>query len=183
MEAQAKIVDITRDYPTGKFRVTLEFESVDVQAVNKLVDKLLTAVLKPYHKKRSLNANAYCWELCTRIAEILGTSKDEIYEYMVQRYGAVVREEDGKRTIFTAAGNIDVHHYFGDYHPKYIGDGHTNGKLFKHYVLLKGSSKCDTKEMSVLLDGIVSECKELGIETKTPDELERIKMLWKGEKE
>ena len=29
----------------------------------------------------------------------------------------------------------------------------------------------DTKEFSRLLDGIISECKEMGIETKTPNQL------------
>jgi hypothetical protein len=35
----------------------------------------------------------------------------------------------------------------------------------------------DTKEMSILIDGIVSEAKEMGIETLTPDELARIEYI------
>lgn len=34
-----------------------------------------------------------------------------------------------------------------------------------------GSSTYDTKEMSTLIDGIVSECRELDIETETPEKL------------
>jgi hypothetical protein len=41
-----------------------------------------------------------------------------------------------------------------------------------------GSSTFDTKEMSVFIDGIVSECQMLGIQTETPAELERMKSLW-----
>ena len=41
-----------------------------------------------------------------------------------------------------------------------------------------GSSTYNTKEMSVLIDGIVYEAKELGIETLPPDELERMKVEW-----
>ena len=41
-------------------------------------------------------------------------------------------------------------------------------------MMLKGSSEYDTKEMSHLIDGLVSECKEMGIETLPPEELERM---------
>ena len=46
------------------------------------------------------------------------------------------------------------------------------------YRLLKGSHTYDTKEMSELIDGTVSEAKELGIETLPPDELERMVNAW-----
>ena len=41
-------------------------------------------------------------------------------------------------------------------------------------MMLRGSSDYDTKEMSVLINGLVEECKEQGIETIPPDELRRI---------
>ena len=41
-----------------------------------------------------------------------------------------------------------------------------------------GSSKYDTANMSRLIDGIISECKEQGIETLPPEELERLKQQW-----
>lgn len=41
-----------------------------------------------------------------------------------------------------------------------------------------GSSTYDTKQMSVLIDGVVSECQELGIETLPPDEIQDLKNRW-----
>ena len=49
---------------------------------------------------------------------------------------------------------------------------------FAAYAMIKGSSEYDTKEMSVFIDGVVSEAKELGIQTETPEEIERLKALW-----
>lgn len=49
------------------------------------------------------------------------------------------------------------------------------------YAKLKGTSEYDTKEMSRFIDGIVSEAKELGIETLPPDEVARMKREWKNE--
>lgn len=49
---------------------------------------------------------------------------------------------------------------------------------YRTYVMLKGSSDYDTREMSELIDGLVSECKECGIETATPEELQRMLDLY-----
>lgn len=40
--------------------------------------------------------------------------------------------------------------------------------------MLRGSSTYDTDEMSKLINGLVSECQEMGIETLPPQELERM---------
>ena len=58
------------------------------------------------------------------------------------------------------------------------GETTLNGKLFKHYRVYKGSSEFDTKEMSIFIDGIVSEAKDLGIQTDTPDQIAKMKALW-----
>lgn len=55
-----------------------------------------------------------------------------------------------------------------------------SGNLVNVHIMqcYKGSSLYNTKEMSLLIDGVVRECKELGIETETPDEIERMKQEW-----
>jgi hypothetical protein len=53
----------------------------------------------------------------------------------------------------------------------------SNGK-FDSYLMIKGSSKYDSAEMSKFIDQIIYEAKELGIETMTPAELERMKAEW-----
>ena len=54
-------------------------------------------------------------------------------------------------------------------------DGYVNIRFFW------GSSEYDTANMSRLIDGIISECREQGIETMTPSELERLKQQWGGD--
>ena len=46
------------------------------------------------------------------------------------------------------------------------------------FVKCKGTSEYSTKEMSVFLDGIISECQEVGIETDTPEQIARYKEEW-----
>ena len=59
-----------------------------------------------------------------------------------------------------------------------IGEVDVNGTKAVQMLCYYGSSTYDTKAMSVLIDGVVSECEELGIETMSPAELQRIKERW-----
>lgn len=133
-------------------------------------DKDYVFEIKEYKQKRSLNANAYCWVLINKIANILRKSKEEVYLQMLIDYG--------QSEMVSILSSIDVKGYF-----KYFteaGRSVLNGKEFTHYKIYKGSSEYDTREMAILIDGIVSECKELDIETMTPAELQSLKESWRG---
>lgn len=125
--------------------------------------------VKEHKEKRSLNANAYAWSLITKIADALRTSKEECYLEMLKRYG--------QSEIVSVLSQIDVSGYFKYYEP--LATATLQGKEFTHYKIFKGSSEYTTLEMAVLIDGIVSEAKELGIETIPPKEIERLKNLWR----
>lgn len=125
--------------------------------------------VKQYRKKRSLDANAYCWKLINELGNVLRQDKDEIYLEMLKSYG--------QSTIVSIMSDVNVKGYFKYYEP--IGTGYVDDKEFTHYKVYKGSSEYDTREMSILIDGIIQECKEQGIETMTPQELEVLKQEWK----
>ena len=138
---------------------------------DELKDKELSIEIKQFRQKRSLDSNAYCWVLCTKLAEVLNTSKDEVYEEMIQKYSTFDSDEDGYITV-TMKKHIPVEKLGG--HWRFMRDYGD----FNTYIKLKGSSEMDTKEMSTFIDGIISECKPLGIETLPPDEIERMKSAW-----
>lgn len=137
--------------------------------------KDLSIEVKQYRKKRSLDANAYLWVLITQIADILRASKEEVYIKMLKRYGQ--REE---KLLSVVADAVDMVYRATNNHCCEVGESELNGKLFKHLAILRGSSTYDSREMSILIDGIVSECKEQGIETMTPRELSLLKEGWKS---
>ena len=120
--------------------------------------------VKEYHPKRSLNANAYAWALIGKIADVLRKSKEEVYFEMLKAYG--------QSEFVSVRSDIDVKGYF-KYYEEY-GKGHVEGREFTHYKVYKGSSEFDSREMSILLDGIIQEAKAQGIETITPAEKERM---------
>ena len=127
-----------------------------------------TIEFKRKYNKRSLDANAYCWHLIGEIADALNVSKDIVYIIMLKRYGqggvAKIKQKDEE------AFKKQVKYW--ERHERLTDE---NASYFRFWV---GSSNYNTREMSVFIDGIVSECKELGIETMTPSELARMKAEW-----
>jgi hypothetical protein len=118
--------------------------------------------------KRSKNANAYSWVLQELIANETGKSKDDIHVQMLTDYGQTQVDENGNKILFSVESKINFRSAY-----KYvavIGIGHVGEKEFTHYRALKGSSDFDSHEMSIFLDGIIQEAKQLGIETITPKE-------------
>ena len=171
MKVSGKIVDATIDFKTNKPRITFEVnEREDFYQLfdeHKDMDKLSIEV-KQYRQKRSLNANNYAWALITQIADVIRASKEDIYLEMLRRYG--------QSEIISVVAHIPITEYI-----KYCeeaGESSLNGKLFKHYKVYKGSSEFDSREMSIFIDGIVSEAKELGIQTDTPDQIAEMKARW-----
>ena len=53
-----------------------------------------------------------------------------------------------------------------------------DGTTYRTYKMLRGSSTYDTKEMSRLIEGLVAECKDQGIDTLPPDEFNRMMGLY-----
>lgn len=125
--------------------------------------------VEKHREKRSLNANAYCWKLITQIANELRKSKEEVYLQMLTDYG--------QSFMVSVLSFINVDGAFKYY--KLIGTSTLNGKEFNHYKVYIGSSEYNTKEMSILLEGIVQEAKQLGIKTKEDLEIEKMIEEWK----
>lgn len=122
--------------------------------------------IKEHKDKRSLSQNAYAWKLITEIGNILRKSKEDVYLMMLKDYG--------QSEIISILSTVKPHGYF-KYYEK-IGTGIINDKEFTHYKIYKGSSEFDSKEMSIFIDGIIQECKQLDIETMTPNEIAMLKL-------
>jgi hypothetical protein len=164
----AKLIIHSKD----KSALNRVYESV--QPINH--EKDYTLSLKRTRVKRSLDANAYMWKLLSLLAEKLSSTPIELYKFFVRQYGQAyivpIKEEA-------------INAYIGIWESNGIGwfaedlgecrntEGYHNVKTYY------GTSQYDTKQMSRLLDQVVYECKEQGIETLPPAEIKR---LFEGEK-
>lgn len=158
----------------GRMSLTVDVESdykPTVKAgIGELQDKPLAVEIKPFRKKRSLDANAYFWTICEKIAVAINSTKDDVYLEMLSRYG-----------VFThiIAKPLTVERVKKEWRTvRDLGEITVNGSTGIQLQCFFGSSTYDTKEMSRLIDGAVTEARELGIETATPAEVSLLKEAW-----
>lgn len=130
--------------------------------------------VKRYREKRSLNANAYFHVLVDKIAKVTKLSAVEVKNMMLERYGTV--DVDIGKVLLRA----DIPYLkLTELHLRATSEYEMHGEtILRAYIAVKGSHQYDSKEMSDLIDGTVEEAKSLGIETATPEELERMKSTW-----
>lgn len=181
MEFTGKAISVVQDYNTDKFHITFEVnESYVVRNEYdkiKNLDKLRINAVK-YTEKRSLDANAYFHVLVGKIADSLNISKARCKNVLICRYGQPELIEDGTPAVIKS--NIPISWMLEQelLHCQACGAKIENDMEIIFYKVYRGSHTYDTKEMSILIDGAVQEAKELGIETMTPEELERMKSTW-----
>lgn len=177
MTFQGRAAGARRDVGADKLYICFEcnWNPLVAAQYNDIQDLELDIRAVKHRKKRSSDANRYAWELMTKIAGVLGTSKEEVYEQMLQDYGEFELDDNGNAICFQIAHGVDINLFPG--HWMKIRSC-TNSD---QYAKLKGTSEYDTKEMSRFIDGVVSEAKELGIETLPPDEVARMKRNWMNE--
>lgn len=175
MEFVGELVGTIKDIATGKYNITFQTSELPA-SVNEVKGMLRIRACKA-KKKRSLNANAYAWEMMSQMAKILGSSSDEVYEEMLLRYGHYLLKEDGTAATLTVLSDVDIKR-MGIKHARYIGTRDVGGKEFCSYIVIKGSSEYDTREMASFIDGVVTEASELGIDTIPTTEIEKMKEMW-----
>ena len=172
MNFTGEVKGIVRDWNTNQFNITFSInEGSVINEIDKLKDNKLSIKAVKHKEKRSLDSNAYAWVLMQKIAEAVNSDKWSVYLECLQKYSrcfthVIVKPEaiDKMKELYRTC--ID------------LGEISVNGTTGHQLQVYYGSSTFNTKEMSVFIDGIVSECKELDIETLAPEELERMKAAW-----
>lgn len=129
-----------------------------------------------YKKKRSLDANAYYWVLCGKLAEVLNLSPDEIYRRHIRDLG-------NYQTICMVSKAVgDFSHFWCSEHTgRQIETRKSKIPGCTTVLAYYGSSDFDIHQMSRLIDNCVQDCQAVGIETMPPNELKALVERWGGE--
>ena len=171
MQTTGNIIALSKDWATNKLLINLQVDDCPVEEVQALSQcEKLSIEIKKYRKKRSLDANGMLWACIGEIANVLRADKWEIYLQMLKRYGkytyicvkpAVVEAVKAQWRECEEIGKIDI-----------------NGKEAVQMLCYFGSSTYDTKEFSVLLDGVISEMREIGLQSPPTEEMKRALETW-----
>lgn len=158
---------------SGKQKLTFTLtQKQDVSDLKAICDKkkLIAIECKEHRKKRSLDANGMLWAICTQIAAAIKSSKDEVYLTMLERYGVfthVIVKPEAVERIKQEWRTCRV-----------LGEVTVNGKTGIQIQCYYGSHLYDSKEFSVLLDGVISEAREMGIEVISEQDKQLLIQEW-----
>lgn len=140
-------------------------------------ERLLAVKIDQHRRRRSLDANSYLWVICQKIAEVIRATKEEVYRKAIRDVGQfeILPIRDDAVEVWIRRWGDKGLGWFAEVMEDSKLPGYT--KIISYF----GSSCYDTREMSILIDEVVTNAQELGIETLPPDELNALKDLW-GEK-
>lgn len=125
-------------------------------------------------KGRSLDANGYAWVLLDKLAAHYGVAREKVYRQEIQSICGVsevlcLREKAAD--AFCKGWERNGIGWMAD-------KGASKLKGCVNVTVWYGSSTYDTEQMSRLIDAVVEDCKAVGIETMTPEELDALVSRW-----
>lgn len=183
MNFTGKLEGLKMDYVTRKQSLSLEVNEDARDAFQELKDcEKLVIQIKKHREKRSLDANAYYWVLITKFAKKLELSNPEAHNMCLIRYGYPVILS-GKSACATIPDTEEAENKVKnstEYHlqpTSQVREG-VDGVMYRTYRLLRGSRTYNTEEMSRLISGLITMCKEAQIpdrEIATPEEKRLLK--------
>lgn len=151
-----------------------------------LIDRLLEVMqnapdklwdITEHREKRTLTQNAYYWALLGKTARSLNMTTTELHNRMLRDCSDLIAETYGGKKAFLLLPDTEetekkalaseTVHIKPTAQTKVLADGIT----YRTYVLLKGSHDMAVDEFSALLDNLIGEAKQIGIETLTPAQL------------
>ncbi len=177
MQTTGIITNLDIDYETRKPKISLILDTNSLDIVEQLKNEnKLNIEMKKWYKKRSLDANAYCWVLCNNIANELSkngiTTKEEIYRDAILQVGSfepfIVQEK-----TFEKFKRIWEKQGLG-FLVQEVSRQDKCVKVNCYY----GSSTYDSKEMSLLIEILIQLAKSLNLETKSQNEINSLLESW-----
>ncbi|MBR2408952.1 MAG: hypothetical protein IKB07_08350 [Lachnospiraceae bacterium] len=175
MDTTGRLVSVARDIVSKKLMVSFVIDTEPVDDLNALAQLEKIDIKAGKHKKRrSLDANGMLWACLSEMASVLRADKWDVYLMMLKRYGkftyicvkpAVVDAVKAQWRECEVIGEVDI-----------------NGQKAVQMLCYFGSSTYDTAEFSRLLDGVVSEMKEMGLTPPPSEEMGRAIELWEKQR-
>lgn len=173
MKTYGKIIKVAPDVINHKTNVTLSLDDSgtvgeDLQKLND--SSLLMVELKKYKSHRSLDANAMLWACLQELANAQNADKWDLYLLMLRRYG---------KYEYVAVRDEVVQVFMGAWREcEIVGRIETTKGPMTQLLCYYGSSMYNTQEFSRLLDGVLDEMKQSGLQPPPSEAMRRALELW-----
>lgn len=179
-ELTGKLAYMVSFTASGKAIITLELNEKTnaLKLVDELHDEKLSIHIGKYDTKRSLNANSYYWHLVGKLSKAMHISRNYCHNLLLRRYGEL-EYIDGQVVYWVipdteeATRKADEAETFHIKPTSNVREGN-DGIMYRTYLLLKGSHEYTRTEFTKLVNGLVDECHNCGIETKSQEEIDSL---------
>lgn len=166
MKFTGNLLSVSKDWQTGKYQITFTInEESALPEIDKLQDKKLSIVAKIWRNRRSLDANGLLWHCIGQIASEMRLDKWDVYLLMLKRYG--------KYTYICVKPSVVEAVKLQWRECEEIGKVNINGQEAVQLLCYFGSSTYDSKEFSVLLDGVIQEMKAIDLQPPLTGDIRR----------
>lgn len=168
-----KLKDLTMNVD-GTQNVTITITSDFREMFDQLFGKDIVVEIKKFFRKRSLDANAYCWYLIDQLAKESHKTKSEVYRNAIRDIGGV---SDilciAERAVDHFCESWEAH---GQGWQTEVTPSANPG--YANVTVWYGSSVYDSGQMSALIDCLKQDCNDYGIPVMTDAETDRLIELW-----
>ena len=165
MRFRGIITEIDFDFKRTTHYLKIAIESSNIEEANKYLGRRSAIEIKELEHAKTLSQNRFFWEIVTQMANVLNTTKEEVYQHLLSHYGSPVAELKAEK-VNDVLGT-DLHYII-----------QKSGRKYNYYLVIKGISLMTSKEMTAFIEHTLTEAAELGIDTTPPYEWERLKKLW-----
>lgn len=169
---KTKVTDLKVEVADVK-KAVISF-TVHAKEINELPDisKPVMVEITPVKKKRSLNANSYAWLLMDKIATVIRSTKEEVYRKAIKEVGVftdIAVRAEGYNKLKTEWERKGI---------GYLVEIISETSFVTDCRMYYGSSTYNSSEMARLIEWVVDEAEELGIDTMTPKDRSLLIKEW-----
>ena len=181
MKCRGTIENVSINFRENCCNVKMSVSKNVAYDLENLKEKDLAVEIKPYKERRSLNANAYYWQLLAKISAAVREPVSYRHNMNLRELGYIEIME-GQAVFMIIPESEECQRKVDRYEHLHLKPTsqvrEKNGKLFRTYMMLRGSHTFNTKEMSNLINITIEQAKDLGIETATPDQIKEMIERW-----
>lgn len=176
LEIVGRFTNYSRDFLTDESRVSFSTNyELPADELLQLQEKELKITVKEYRKRRSTDANACYWAQLGKLARKLKIPAEDIYKRHIKdmsNYQVLCMSEKAVSSFEEM--------WCSDHIGRFVETRASRLEGCVTVLAYYGSSDFNTKEMSVLIENLMEDCREAGVSTIPDKEVERLLRTWKA---
>lgn len=130
--------------------------------------------ISPAKKKRSLNANSFAWKLINDIALAVRETPETVYREALKNVPNICEVLCVQDKAVDSMERLWTRDHIG----RRVEREQSRIKGCTNLYIYYGSSDFDTRQMAMLIDGLIQDARALGIETRPEEEIRSLLEEW-----